>query len=84
MNKNKAQFLLSALFKAVKGSFFYVVLLLLAVITGAFINTLPSLTLKKIIDGPLTSGEQGLWKYAFLKVLVINTVSGLSRYINNS
>lgn len=46
MNKNKDdQFLLSALFKAVKGSLSYVALLLLAVIAGAFINTLPSLTL---------------------------------------
>lgn len=81
MNKNKdGQFLLSALFKAVKGSFFYVALLLLAVIAGAFINTLPSLTLKRIVDGPLASGGQGLWKYAFLYLVAV-LLLGLSDLI---
>lgn len=75
--KNENGFLMSALFRVTKSSFSYVVLLLLAVIAGAFINTLPPLMLKRIVDGPLESGGQGLWKYAFL-YLVAMLLLGLS------
>lgn len=60
-----------ALLQAGKHSSVYVVLLILAVVSGALINTLPPLILKKIVDGPLASGGQGLWKFAFLYLAAV-------------
>ena len=58
-------------------------LLLLAVIVGAFINIWPSMVLRATIDGPLLSGTGNLWGYALLylgAVVLIGVVDLLREY----
>lgn len=59
----------------------YVAILTIAVTVGAVINVWPSLLLRKIVDGPLLSGQGSLWEYSFMylgAVLLIGLVD-LSR-----
>jgi ATP-binding cassette subfamily B protein len=63
--KNANGFLAQALTETVKKNYPYAVLLILAIAAGAVISAWPSLVLKQIVDGPLASGGQGLWQYAF-------------------
>jgi ATP-binding cassette subfamily B protein len=64
--KNENSFMTKALIHTTRRYCPYAIILLLAVAAGAVINTWPSLVLKRIVDGPLASGGQGLWQYAFL------------------
>ncbi len=67
MRKNHGNGLMAqALAETTKKYYLYAALLILAVAAGAVINAWPSLVLKQIVDGPLASGGQGLWQYAFL------------------
>ncbi len=64
--KNENSFIRKALIHTTRRYYPYAIMLLLAVAAGAVINTWPSLVLKRVVDGPLSSGGQGLWQYAFL------------------
>jgi len=67
MRKNNENgFLTQAFADTAKKYHPYVIMLLLAVVVGAVVNAWPSLVLKRIVDGPLASGGQGLWRYAIL------------------
>jgi ATP-binding cassette subfamily B protein len=61
--------------KALKSVFMrgpvHFILLIGAVAIGAVANVWPSLILRKIVDGPLTSGEGVLWQMAFLYLLAV-------------
>ncbi len=64
--KSENSFMRKALIHTTRRYYPYAIMLLLAVAAGAVINTWPSLVLKQVVDGPLSSGGQGLWQYAFL------------------
>lgn len=67
MRKNRENnFLSQALAETSKKNYSYVIMLIIAVAAGAVLSAWPSLILKQIVDGPLASGGQGLWQYAFL------------------
>jgi ATP-binding cassette subfamily B protein len=59
-------FMPRAIIDTAKKSIPFTAMILAAVAAGALINAWPSLVLKRIVDGPLTSGGKGLWSYAFL------------------
>ncbi len=62
----KNDFLTNAFKQTAKRLLPQTLMLLLCVVAGAFISIWPSLILKRIVDGPLVNGGQGLWHYAFL------------------
>ncbi len=64
--KAKNSFLSSAFRQTAKQLIPQTVALALTIAAGAVISIWPSLILKQIVDGPLASGGQGLWHYAFL------------------
>ncbi len=81
MNKKTGNsFLLSIFLKTARKLYLHVTLLLIVIFVGAYVNTLPSLTLRKIVDGPLVSNGQGLWGYAFLYLAAV-LMLGLSDLI---
>lgn len=72
MNKKREkQFILSIFLKTAKSSYLYIFLMIISIIFGTIMITLPSMTLKKIIDGPLATDGQGLWKYAFIYLAIV-------------
>ncbi len=64
--RNDRGFMTLAVGDTAKRSLPFVAMILVAVVAGAVINAWPSLILKRIVDGPLTSGGRGLWSYSFL------------------
>ena len=64
--KSGKSFMTQALTDTSKISYPYLTMLIISVAAGAFFTAWPSLVLRKIVDGPLTAGGQGLWQYAFL------------------
>ncbi|KAF0196573.1 MAG: multidrug ABC transporter ATPase and permease [Bacillota bacterium] len=67
MNKQvKATYLKGALQETFKQNYMHAVLLSLAVIAGAIINVWPSLVLRRLVDGPLLSGQGNLWLLSFV------------------
>lgn len=77
----KQSFLKKALISTIKDYTIYMILLLTAVIAGAVVYVWPSLILKQIIDGPLASGGEHLWNYAFLYIgaVMLTGISDLTR-----
>lgn len=77
----KQSFLKKALVSTIKDYTIYMILLLTAVIAGAVVYVWPSLILKQIIDGPLASGGEHLWNYAFLYLgaVMLTGISDLTR-----
>ena len=65
-NSNGRNYMARALSDTAKRNLPYAAMILAAVIAGAVINAWPSLVLRRIVDGPLHSGGQGLWSYSFL------------------
>lgn len=69
---------LNFLKKALKSVFLinrvFFILLFGTVGVGAIVNVWPSLVLRQIIDGPLTSGEGVLWKMAFIYLFAVLTI----------
>src|SRR5450756_423978 len=77
----KQSFLKKALISTIKDYTIYMILLLTAVIAGAVVYVWPSLILRQIIDGPLASGGEHLWNYAFLYLgaVMLTGISDLTR-----
>lgn len=81
MRIKKKSFMIQALastFQTCKG---YALILLLALAAGSVINVWPSVILKQIIDGPLSSTGQGLWSFAglYLGAVLLIGLSDLVR-----
>jgi ATP-binding cassette subfamily B protein len=66
LKKSKNNFMAKAFTETSKKSYVFLAMLIISVAAGAFLASLPSLVLKRIVDGLLTSGSRGLWQYAFL------------------
>jgi ATP-binding cassette subfamily B protein len=66
LKKSKNNFMAKAFTETSKKSYVFLAMLIISVAAGAFLASLPSLVLKRIVDGLLTSGGRGLWQYAFL------------------
>lgn len=77
----KQSFLKKALISTIKDYTIYMILLLTAVIASAVVYVWPSLILRQIIDGPLASGGEHLWNYAFLYLgaVLLTGISDLTR-----
>src|SRR5665647_1272689 len=77
----KQSFLTEALMSTMKHYYIYMILLLTSVIAGAVVYVWPSLVLRQIIDGPLASGGEHLWNYAFLYLgaVLLSGISDLTR-----
>ncbi|MDP3486314.1 MAG: ABC transporter transmembrane domain-containing protein, partial [Bacillota bacterium] len=79
----KASYLKGALQETFKLNYMHAILLSLAVVAGAFINVWPSLVLRRIVDGPLLSGQGNLWLLSFIylgTVLLIGLVDLVREY----
>jgi ATP-binding cassette subfamily B protein len=66
LKKSKNNFMAKAFTETSKKSYVFLAMLIISVAAGAFLASLPSLVLKRIVDGLLTSGGRDLWQYAFL------------------
>ena len=79
----KASYLKGALLDTFRLHYMHAILLSLAVVAGAFINVWPSLVLRRIVDGPLLSGQGNLWLLSFIylgTVLLIGLVDLVREY----
>lgn len=66
LKNSKNNFLVKAFIETSNKSYVFLAMLVISVAAGAFLASLPSLVLRRIVDGPLISGGRSLWQYAFL------------------
>jgi ATP-binding cassette subfamily B protein len=67
----KLHFLKRAMKMVFKDKPLFFFLLLVTVGIGAIANVWPSLVLRQIVDGPLTTGEGSIWKIAFVYLAAV-------------
>ncbi len=72
--KQSFNFLRIALKTVIKRHRLIFLLLLITVGLGAVVTVWPSLVLRQIVDGPLTSGQGVLWNLAFTYLLAVLTI----------
>lgn len=72
--KNNLSFLRKALKSVFIQNRVFFILLFGTVGVGAIVNVWPSLVLKQIVDGPLTTGDGTLWKMAFTYLFAVISI----------